>query len=104
MAGKLFHDVEGSWTAAGRTGRPRMVAQVNVVVGSEATVQDAMKEVESYYRFTGGADWAIQNMYTTPQGVHDAITAFEDLGADEVMLYCWARDSDQVDRLADVVV
>ncbi|GAB2840428.1 hypothetical protein GCM10027176_50310 [Actinoallomurus bryophytorum] len=25
------------------------------------------------------------------------------LGADEVMLYCWARDPDQVDRLADVV-
>lgn len=30
-------------------------------------------------------------------------TGFADLGADEVMLYCYGLDPDQVDRLADVL-
>ena len=32
----------------------------------------------------------------------DSISAFADLGADEVVLYCWATDPTQLDRLADL--
>ncbi len=31
------------------------------------------------------------------------IKQFADLGADEVMLYCYGTDPEQVDRIADVI-
>jgi hypothetical protein len=31
------------------------------------------------------------------------VRAYADLGADEVVLYCWATDVAQVDRMADVM-
>ncbi|MEU4409818.1 LLM class flavin-dependent oxidoreductase [Streptosporangium sp. NPDC023963] len=103
MAGGLMRDVERSWTQAGRHGRPRMVAQVNVALGPEDTVLDATEEITSYYGFLGDTTRVVENMLTTPERIRDAIGAFTDLGADEVMLYCWARDADQVDRLAGLV-
>lgn len=94
--GGLFEQVRRSWTLAGRDGSPRLVAQVNVGFCSEARVA-----VARYYG--DQADWVLDRMLTTPQQVRAAITSFEDLGADEVMLYCWARDPAQVDQLADLV-
>ncbi|MFF3571080.1 hypothetical protein [Nocardia jiangxiensis] len=43
-------------------------------------------------------------MLTTPEQIRSAIRQFEDLGADEVILYCYGTDPDQVDRLADAVL
>ncbi|GAA4195467.1 LLM class flavin-dependent oxidoreductase [Streptosporangium oxazolinicum] len=104
LADRLMRDVERFWTEAGRDGRPRMVAQVNVALGPESTVQDAKETITSYYGFLGDTTRVVENMLTTPERIRDAITAFTDLGADEVILYCWARDADQIDRLADVAV
>lgn len=101
MAGGLFRSVERSWSAAGRAGRPRMVAQVNVALGPETTLDDAREAMGAYYRFLD--DPGRIRLLTTPRQVRDAVTAFTDLGADEVMLYCWARDPGQIDRLADVL-
>jgi hypothetical protein len=42
-------------------------------------------------------------MLGTPRRIRDAVAAFAGLCADEVVLYRWARDTGQVDRLADVV-
>ncbi|WP_329082326.1 MULTISPECIES: LLM class flavin-dependent oxidoreductase [unclassified Streptosporangium] len=104
LADRLMRDVERFWSEAGRHGRPRMVAQVNVALGPEDTVQDAKETITSYYGFLGDTTRVVENMLTTPERIRDAITAFADLGADEVILYCWARDADQIDRLADVAV
>jgi hypothetical protein len=41
-------------------------------------------------------------MLTTPAQVSGFVTACRDLGADEVMLYCYGADPEQVDRLADL--
>ncbi|MGA5050071.1 hypothetical protein ACPCAK_03465 [Streptomyces cellulosae] len=57
----------------------------------------------AYYAFTGMADRMAAGLLTTPTAIRDAVTAFDDLGADEVMLYCHGVDPDQVDRLADVL-
>ncbi|MEU8379727.1 LLM class flavin-dependent oxidoreductase [Streptosporangium sp. NPDC048865] len=103
MADRFVRDVERCWTEAGRHGRPRIVAQVNVALGPEDTVRDATEEITAYYGFLGDTTRVVENMLTTPERIHDAIAAFADLGADEVMLYCWARDADQVDRLACLV-
>ncbi|MFB4284710.1 hypothetical protein ACBJ59_56230 [Nonomuraea sp. MTCD27] len=48
----------------------------------------------------GFADGAVASMLTTPGQIRDTATQMADIGADEVMLYCWAPDVSQVDRFA----
>jgi alkanesulfonate monooxygenase SsuD/methylene tetrahydromethanopterin reductase-like flavin-dependent oxidoreductase (luciferase family) len=99
----LFRDVEKVWTAYDRPGRPRLVAQVNVALGAERTVEQARQHIRSYYAFGGRADHVAEGLLTTPQTIRAAVDAFGDIGADEVMLYCWSSDIDQVDRLAEAL-
>ncbi|MDN3260409.1 LLM class flavin-dependent oxidoreductase [Streptomyces sp. CSDS2] len=102
-AGGLFETVRAFWKEYGRDGEPRMVAQVNVALGPEEAVAGARAAMHAYYAFTGMADRMVAGLLTTPSGIRAAITAFTDLGADEVMLYCHGLDPDQVDRLADIL-
>ncbi|MGW0079571.1 LLM class flavin-dependent oxidoreductase [Streptomyces cellulosae] len=102
-AGGLFETVRTQWKEYGRAGEPRMVAQVNVALGPEQVVDDARAAMLAYHAFTGMADRMAAGLLTTPTAIRDAVTAFADLGADEVMLYCHGVDPDQVDRLADVL-
>lgn len=60
--------------------------------------------MHAYYTFTGTPERMVAGLLTTPAEIRAAITGFADLGADEVMLYCYGLDPDQVDRLADVVL
>jgi alkanesulfonate monooxygenase SsuD/methylene tetrahydromethanopterin reductase-like flavin-dependent oxidoreductase (luciferase family) len=99
----LFQLVERDWQVAGRPGRPRLVAQVNVALGPDATVTRACREIVDYYGFLDNAGDMADRILTTPQRVREAVATFADLGADEVMLYCWATDVEQVDRLADAI-
>lgn len=106
----LFRMVEQDWQVAGRPGRPRLVAQVNVALGPDAVVTRARQAIMDYYGFidssegsSGTSSDIAERLLTTPQRVREAIATFADLGADEVMLYCWATDVEQIDRLADAV-
>jgi len=100
---RFFRTVETSWQEAGRSGRPRLVAQVNAALGPDTTVNEARRHVRAYYAFGDYADQAADGLLGTPAQIRDAVTAFAGIGADEVMLYCWSADPDQVDRLADTV-
>jgi len=101
---KFFATVEESWRAAGRKGRPRLVAQANVAIGPPWVVDEARRAIRDYYGFAGEyTDQVVDGMLTTPARIRAAVTAFGDIGADEVMLYCWSGDADQVDRLTDAV-
>ncbi|MDN0198775.1 LLM class flavin-dependent oxidoreductase [Streptomyces sp. S.PNR 29] len=102
-AGGLFDTARRFWKEYGRDGEPRIVAQVNVALGPDEVVHDAQANMYAYYTFTGMADRMVAGMLTTPTEIRDAIAAFSDLGADEVMLYCYGIDPHQVDRLADVL-
>ncbi|GAB1331438.1 LLM class flavin-dependent oxidoreductase [Streptomyces sennicomposti] len=102
-AGGLFETARGFWKEYGRDGEPRIVAQVNVALGPDDVIHGARTAMHAYYAFTGMADRMVAGMLTTPAEIRDAVTAFADLGADEVMLYCYGLDPDQVDRLADVL-
>ncbi|MGF1238283.1 LLM class flavin-dependent oxidoreductase [Streptomyces sp. 2-6] len=103
FADGLFETARGFWKEYGRDGEPRIVAQVNVALGTDDVIHEARTAMHAYYAFTGMADRMVAGMLTTPAEIRDAITAFADLGADEVMLYCYGLDPDQVDRLADVL-
>ncbi|MFQ6392274.1 LLM class flavin-dependent oxidoreductase [Nocardia sp. KC 131] len=102
-AGGLFDTARRSWTEHGREGAPRIVAQVNVALGAPDLVEQARASMGAYYEFSGRADYMVAGMLTTPDEIRTAIKQFDDLGADEVMLYCYGRDADQVDRLAEVI-
>jgi alkanesulfonate monooxygenase SsuD/methylene tetrahydromethanopterin reductase-like flavin-dependent oxidoreductase (luciferase family) len=101
-AGRLFDTVERQWAEAERCGRPRMVGQLNVALGAEPVVDGARSAMTAYYAFTGDAERMAAGMLSTPAAIRDALAAYRDLGADEVVLYCWAPDPAQVDRLADL--
>jgi alkanesulfonate monooxygenase SsuD/methylene tetrahydromethanopterin reductase-like flavin-dependent oxidoreductase (luciferase family) len=102
-AGDLFRAVEHDWAERARPGRPRLVGQVNVALGPDDVVDAARAAMGAYYGFTGNADHMLGGLLTAPGRVRDAVGAFADLGADEVVLYCWATDVAQVDRMADLV-
>ena len=99
MAGR-FDGVRAAWIRHGRTGAPRFVAQVNAALGGSADAASA--ELRRYYAGIPWLDHMLDGMIRTPEQARAAITAFGDIGADEVMFYCWSPDPDQVDRLADL--
>ena len=101
--GDLFDSVRASWREHGRTGDPRIVAQVNVALGPQSLVEEVRAALGAYYEFTGYAESMVSGLQTTADEIRTAIRQFTDLGADEVMLYCYGTDPGQVDRLADIV-
>ncbi|MEU3960475.1 LLM class flavin-dependent oxidoreductase [Streptomyces buecherae] len=102
MAG-LYRDVEEGWRRAGRDGRPHLVAQVNVAIGPAAVVRDARSAIRDYYGFADFADHAADSLLGSADEIRAAIAGYAEVGADEVMLYCWAADPEQVDRLAEII-
>jgi hypothetical protein len=64
-------------------------------------VDEARKDTVAYYG--ENADYMVNRILVTPSQIRSAITSSGDLGADEVMLYCWSPDPEQVDRIADIV-
>ncbi|MEV0245008.1 LLM class flavin-dependent oxidoreductase [Nocardia sp. NPDC050712] len=102
-AGGLFDTVRRSWKDHGRTGEPRIVAQLNVALGPDHSVAEARSAMSAYYEFSGRADYMVAGMRTTPEEIHTASAQFEELGADEVIFYCYGGDPAQVDRLADLL-
>ncbi|MEU2124622.1 LLM class flavin-dependent oxidoreductase [Nocardia niwae] len=102
-AGKLFDTARRSWTDHGRAGEPRIVAQVNVALGPDHVIEDARASMGAYYGFSDYTEGILAGMLTTPAQIRTTIAEFGDLGADEVMFYCYGRDADQIDRLADAL-
>jgi hypothetical protein len=99
----LLRTVEKEWEQAGRTGRPRLVGQVNTALGPGTIIEEGRKAIARYYGSSEYARQVLQAWLTNARQVRDAIAGFAALGADETIVYCWSHDPDQVDRLADIV-
>ncbi|MFE1172539.1 LLM class flavin-dependent oxidoreductase [Streptomyces sp. NPDC058773] len=99
----LFRQVEDAWDRAGRTGRPRLVAQVNAALGPQPTLDRARAELRAYYAPHSYTDHVVNGLLTSAAQIQEAVAAFRAIGADEVMLYCWSPDPDQVERMAGAV-
>jgi len=98
-AGPLVQRVGEQWTAAGRPGRPRLVCQVNVAAGPPSTVDRARQVLSDYYAFTDRG-WGAP--LSDPAEIADTVAAYREFGADELVLYCWADDPDQIETLAAI--
>jgi len=100
----MFDMVRHSWQEMGRDAKPLLIGQVSTALGPESIVDEARSAALEYYGFMGDyAHQIVQDMLTTANDVRDTIARYDDLGADEIMLGCWADDIDQIDRLADLV-
>jgi alkanesulfonate monooxygenase SsuD/methylene tetrahydromethanopterin reductase-like flavin-dependent oxidoreductase (luciferase family) len=99
----LFRDAETAWQKHDRPGCPRLVAQANVALGPDRILEGARRNLRDYYAFSGHVAYMEAGLLTTPRQIREAADAYFGIGADEVMLYCWASDADQIDRLADAL-
>lgn len=97
-AGSLIDTVREQWASAGRPGRPRLVCQINVAAAGPASVARANRAVADYYAFTGRAGWGAP--LSDPAEIADTVAAYRDFGADELVLYCYGDDPDQIEDLA----
>jgi hypothetical protein len=79
------------------------VAQASVALGPDSTADRARSALRDYYAFTGRAEYMTKGLLTTAGEIRAAVDAFRDIGADEVVLYCWSSDPDQIDRLTDAL-
>jgi alkanesulfonate monooxygenase SsuD/methylene tetrahydromethanopterin reductase-like flavin-dependent oxidoreductase (luciferase family) len=88
---------------AGRPGRPRFVAALTCAVGAYAA-ERTRESTRAYYAFRGKSAASMElPIPSTPQAIRDALSAFESVGVDEMILEPGIGDIDQLDRLADVV-
>ncbi|MDN2502324.1 LLM class flavin-dependent oxidoreductase [Nocardia nova] len=99
----LFDTVRRFWRDCDRPCSPRIVAQVNVALGPQYVIDDARAAMSAYYAFSDYGANMVEGMLTTPEQIRTVTKQFADLGADEVIFYCYGRDPEQVDRLADVL-
>ncbi|HEY6760234.1 MAG TPA: LLM class flavin-dependent oxidoreductase, partial [Baekduia sp.] len=98
---QLFARALADWKAEGRAGAPRLVAQLDVVVGPDDVVADARARMGKYYTYLPYD--ATKRLHAGEEAVARAIDTYVQLGAGEVTLFCWAVDPDQIERLAAVV-
>ena len=94
---------EESWKAAGREGKPRLVGAAYYSLGPDAK-ERGLGYLRDYYAFMGpGVDYMTQMLIATPEAVRGTIEAFSGIGMDELIFWPTVPDTDQVDRLADIV-
>ena len=98
-----FDMARSAWREAGRTGGPRLVAINYFAVGDADAGRD---DVRDYYRNFGNevADLIAGGLRGTRDSILEAVKAFQDLGADELILNPGVDDINEVSRLADLVL
>ncbi|GGM26109.1 monooxygenase [Streptomyces fumigatiscleroticus] len=98
-----FERARAAWKAAGRDGRPYLVALAYFALGDEEL---GRANVYDYYRPAGpdGARARADEVSAGAAAVRATVKAFEDLGVDELMLNPTVDDIDQVARLAEAVL
>jgi len=100
----ILNQIDASWKAHNRSGKPRIVASMLTALGPGATAA-VTAAFAGYY---GGdpsrvADRVARGNPTSADAIRDAIKLHEDLGTDELILKPATLDPEQVDRLTDVV-
>ncbi|MFE0025757.1 LLM class flavin-dependent oxidoreductase [Amycolatopsis sp. NPDC059021] len=102
MVAESFEHARAAWREAGREGEPRLVAITYFALGEPDTGRG---KVRDYYSNMGDmADFIASGVRTTPEEVRDAVKAFGDIGADELIFNPATENLDDLARLADLVL
>jgi alkanesulfonate monooxygenase SsuD/methylene tetrahydromethanopterin reductase-like flavin-dependent oxidoreductase (luciferase family) len=90
-----------AWRAAGRDGKPRLVAIAYVSLGDNAE-EHAQRYLGGYYAFVGDfVDQIVAGALTTHQKVADTVADFTAAGCDELILFPCNPGIEQVALIAD---
>jgi alkanesulfonate monooxygenase SsuD/methylene tetrahydromethanopterin reductase-like flavin-dependent oxidoreductase (luciferase family) len=101
IAAAGFEEARKAWDRAGRAGSPRLVALAYFALGDG---EKGTANVYDYYRATPEfADVVAGAVCDTPAKVKEAISAFADLGVDDIAFNTGTDDIDDIRRLADIV-
>jgi alkanesulfonate monooxygenase SsuD/methylene tetrahydromethanopterin reductase-like flavin-dependent oxidoreductase (luciferase family) len=97
-----FEAARTAWAKAGREGSPSLAAVAHFALGD---TEQGRANVWDYYRITGGkgARLLAEGMAAGPGQVKDTMTAFADIGADELIFLPAVGDLEEITRLAVVV-
>lgn len=99
----ILAQVEASWRANNRDGRPRVVATLPFALGPGAAEAVAGAIAHYYAGHTPTSGRPAGPSLSSPRDIRDAIALHEDLGTDEFIFRPAAIDPDQLDRLADII-
>lgn len=103
QAARLFSIVRQAWQEAGRQGAPRFVCVTYFGLGENAAAGIA-EYIGNYYAFLGPmAEQMASSVPSTPEAVKDAMRRFEEVGADELILWPCITTLDQVDRVQELI-
>lgn len=103
MVAGSFDAARDAWRQAGRRGSPRLVAIAYFAFGD---TDRGRRNVRDYYGNFGdkAATMIAAGMHGDARAVKDAVSAFTDLGADELILNPACDDLDEVSRLAETIL
>lgn len=99
---QFFQLARETWTGAGRPGKPRLVGCFYYALGQDAK-ERAGAYLRNYYSFLGPmVDGMINSLPLTTDAIKGRIQAYEDIGADEVIIWPCTPDLEQFDQLAEL--
>jgi alkanesulfonate monooxygenase SsuD/methylene tetrahydromethanopterin reductase-like flavin-dependent oxidoreductase (luciferase family) len=99
---QFFQLAQESWKSAGRQGKPRLVGCFYYALGSEA-IERAGKYLRNYYVMLGPmVETMINNLPLTIDAIKERIQAYEEIGADEVIIWPCTPDLEQFDQLTEL--
>jgi alkanesulfonate monooxygenase SsuD/methylene tetrahydromethanopterin reductase-like flavin-dependent oxidoreductase (luciferase family) len=98
----LLEKLKAAWVEVGREGEPRAMGLAYFSLGERAA-EDARAYAHDYYSWLGpdAADFLASTAAQDAEAVRRTVSAFEDAGCDELILFPSASDPEQVDLLAD---
>lgn len=97
----LYTQVREAWQKANRPGKPRIVACTYAGLGEDAG-QRSKQALIRYYGQQFGTRLA-QGLLTSQDAIKQAISGYEEAGADEVILWPQVSELSQVDAIAEAV-
>jgi alkanesulfonate monooxygenase SsuD/methylene tetrahydromethanopterin reductase-like flavin-dependent oxidoreductase (luciferase family) len=104
MAAQGIEVFRRTWTELGGEGEPRIVALNYFSLGEEVR-EESERNLRTYYgHLRDWVDAIATNQPRDEAAVRETLTAFEDLGIDELIFDPTVADPEQVDRLADAVL
>ena len=100
---QFFQLAEEFWNGAGRPGKPRLVGCFYYALGANAK-EGASAYLRNYYAMLGPMVASmISNLPMTIDAIKERIQAYEDIGADEVIMWPCTPDLEQLDHLAELI-
>lgn len=97
--------MDAAWQRAGREGSPAKKGLTYYALGPSAE-EDARNYLGDYYAWLGDeiAGMIIGGAATSPEAVKQQVSAFEEKGCDELILFPCSTDPGQVDLLAEAAL